>query len=134
MFDTKKINETLMAAKKEKWPYPRTFEALKKLDVESYEVLFENYTSTYKSALGQTWSEPPPEGFTPLSPHGVCNSVQAKKALLRHQQGETTFVTFLSDMAEAGIIGYHVSMAARTVTYFGKDPKDCFEEQVPYII
>lgn len=50
------------------------------------------------------------------------------KALRRDQAGEGTFPEFLSSSWQAGVVGYEVDFAKRTVNYYGAHGESYLEE------
>lgn len=130
MSDTYFIANILKRAKTEHQPYPKTFEYLKEAGVQTCEVSLAPYRAIYNGAFGQ-WEEPAPEGLTFFVISEIFDKKGAVKALERHQQKETTYVEFLSDMAAAGVTCYSVDMAHRQVTYYGRDSRNYYREEVP---
>ena len=124
------IESTLKGAKKAEWSYPRLFEALKQAGVSSYEVFLESYDAIYQGNF-ESWKEPAPEGFKPLIIAKVFNKEAVLKALKERQNNLTSFVTFLEDMAKAGVKHYQVDMAQAKVTYYGENDQDYYSEFVP---
>ena len=61
----KRVEEIFTKSKQEKWPYPKIFDALKDAGVEYYETEVATHGIIYHG-LGDSISEPPPLGFTPL--------------------------------------------------------------------
>ncbi|HJZ22965.1 MAG TPA: DUF1398 family protein [Candidatus Babeliales bacterium] len=126
------LDELLIQAKKEQWPYSKTFEALKKAGVTSYEVKLADYDATFYGDFG-TLKEPKPEGFYTLTISTKFNKQAFIDALKRHMKKETSYVEWLGKSAAAGIARYVVSMADRTVTYYGINADDFHVEHVPQV-
>ena len=74
-------------------------------------------------------SEPPVFAHINVSPQ--FSSTAAKKSLLIHQQGETTYEEWVHEMASAGVSSYLVNMKDRTVTYFNQNKTESIVELVP---
>jgi uncharacterized protein YbcV (DUF1398 family) len=130
MLDEKQVLDIAERGKAESWSYPKVFRELKKAGVQSHEVWVENFKSIYKSG-SQTCLEPLPEGFHTLKTSNDFNEVDFLEALSRRQNHETTYVKFLSDIAEAGVSSYIVDMEAQTVTYRDQDEKNCYIQNIP---
>lgn len=132
MTQSHKLQTLLTQAKKEQWPYPKTFQALKDAGVTSYKVTFAAYDATYYGSFG-TWKEPAPEGVTPQTISPTFDKSAFVDALKRHMRKETTYAQWLAQSAAAGVDHYVVSMPERTVTYYGINPDEFHVEHVPQI-
>jgi len=128
-----KITQILTKARAQKWPDPKTFQALKGLGVESYVVsLFEGYEAIYQGSFG-VWIDTvsvdyPSQGFDideVFYPFGV------QVAIMKHTQKKTNYLEFLEDIAASGVASYAVDMQAATVTYFNIDRAESYQEIVP---
>ena len=131
MNEIKNIENLLKEAKENKWPYPKTFEALRDFGVKDYEVHIEDgYDSTYSGTFG-TWKEGAPKGYIPTAVAENASQEKFIYAIKKHQRGETNFVELLAEIALAGISYYKVDIAARTVSYFDKASNIIHQEVVP---
>lgn len=125
-----KVAEISRISKSEKWPYPKTFNALKDAGVESYKTQVTNYELTY-SGGGSKWIEPS------ISDHEgipVANSFSASKvvkAIQKHTLEKTSYDCFLLDIAAAGVVFYIVDMEKREIRYQGTNPGESHIEKVP---
>lgn len=127
----KKIAAIIMEAKTNRWPYPKTFEALKEAGVKLYRVKFsEKYQTEYQGDFG-SWTEKPPVGYHPIKVAPRFSGEGIKAAIIRHMKEHTSFVEFLEDIAASGASHYEVDMAKRTVTYFNLDSSQYQQEHVP---
>lgn len=126
------IEKILKQGKENKWPYPKTFQLLKDAGVTTYEVWLANYDNSYKGTFGE-WKETPPKGYQPLIVSEVFCQDSIADAICRHQQGETTFVEVMKELALAGVSHYRVDMGQRTVTYFDRNEKNQHQERVPQV-
>lgn len=129
MFDLHKIQQICKLSKEEKWPYPKTFEALKAAGVQSYEVQLNPYTIVYKGE-SQQWKEPTPaiESFkisSKFNKNGIVETLNI------HRIKKTTYLEFLKGIAAAGVSHYIVDMNQRHVAYHGYHLNDCYVEGVP---
>ena len=126
-----KVEEILKESKGNKWPYPKTFNALKEAGVEYYVVHFSNeFNATYYGTFG-TYQEAVPEGYKPELIAKEFSSESVKKSLIEHMQGKTTYTEFLIDLGKSGASHYKVVMEDRTVTYFNDAEDASHEERVP---
>ena len=130
MFDEKRIAQIVRDAAAEKWPYPKTFYALKEAGVSSYEVWIEDFRSVFKSA-SQEWEGPIPIGFQPSEAASDFSQAAVQNALKSHQRGETTYVEFLKKMTTAGVVSYKVDMPSCSLIYRGRNDADFYTENVP---
>jgi len=126
------LDTLLIQAKKEQWPYPKIFEALKNAGVVSYEVKIADCDATYHGNFG-IWKEPMSEGFRALTISPKFNKQAFIDALRRHMKKETSYVEWLGQSAAAGVARYVVNMADRTVTYYGINADDFHVEHVPQL-
>ncbi|MGE4350099.1 MAG: DUF1398 family protein [Candidatus Berkiella sp.] len=125
------IQEILTQAKNEKWPYPKTFNALKKMGTESYKVSFINsYKANYVGTFG-TIQESAPAEYHAMHASEFFNGSAIKTAIVEHGQGKTSYIEFLEEIAAQGVSHYIVDMFNRTVTYFNKDESHAHVEAVP---
>ncbi|MBP9743574.1 MAG: DUF1398 family protein [Burkholderiales bacterium] len=127
-----KIIDIMARAKKEHWAFPKTFNMLKNAGVSSYSVSWLNGYSTYIMALSdESLTESDPEWFTQPNINPIYSETDAKYALRIHQEGKTTFLQWIHDMANAGVTNYIVNMEDRTVIYYNREQTKSFIESVP---
>lgn len=120
-FDREKIEEILKLSRAEKWPFPRTFGALKEAGVEYYEVRITRPEIVYFGE-GKSFSEVTKREF----------DVDAiKQALETHRRERSHYEDFLKNIALAGVTHYRVNMSKREVTYCGENPKEEYAEKIP---
>lgn len=124
------IDNILKEAKQNTWPYPKTFEELKKSGVKLYTVNLDNYKAVYTGTFG-VWNEPIPDGVEKYTISGSFSKEGIRDAIIRHAQKETTFAEFLNDIANCGVSHYKVDMDKRLVTYYSKDESNKYAEEVP---
>lgn len=125
------IEKILTESKTNKWPYPKTFEALKNASVDSYSVSFGNgFQAIYRGGFGSL-QEKEPAGYHPVKVAKDFESKNIKNAIIKHVQQQTPFVEFLEDIASFGVSHYVVDMKLRTVTYFNPDESQSHVENVP---
>jgi uncharacterized protein YbcV (DUF1398 family) len=124
----KRVEEIFTESKQEKWPYPKIFDALKDAGVEYYETEVATHGIIYHGA-GDSISEPPPLGFTPLKVNAHFDAAGVKLAIERNKT-KPDYMVFLQEIASAGVVRYRVDMDARTVSYLG-DAGQAYVEPVP---
>lgn len=127
----KNIEQIVNQAKKDQWPYPKTFDALKEAGVVSYAVHFSQvYKAEYKGTFG-SWFESAPEGYHPISVSSEFSGEGVKTAIIRHMEKKTSYVECIQELGRAGVSHYLVDMNARTVTYFNPSESESQVENVP---
>jgi len=127
--DSERVREISERSKRERWPFPRTFEALKDAGVESYRFDVSTCETVFKGNQGAPVPEPlAGADRVDISPVLVAAAVSA--AIKRHMMEKTPFLEFRADAAHAGVQAWEVDMRARTCTYFGRDDNR-HVEQVP---
>jgi len=124
------LSTIIYVSKKDKWPYPKKFQALVDAGVTSYEVKIDRHQAEYRGSFG-TWLEPTPEGLSDLTINTEFDKNAFINGLKDHMAGKTTYVEWLAETARAGVARYVVNMADRTVTYYGINSNDFHVEHVP---
>lgn len=130
VFDAKKIEDLLAVAAREKWTYPRVFDALKDAGVTHYETVTTQHAITYYG-LENMWDAPVPKEWKPLSVGDTLNKAALSVALKRVQRGQTNYTTFLKEIVAAGCAHYRVDMTARNVTYMSHSGDQVVEPVPP---
>lgn len=131
MLNNKKIFEVAKVAKLEKWPFPKTVDALKGLGVHSYDVDFLEKSITYRGKVGTVKESDVSDLAGLFISHHTFNGDALKKALIHHQMEKTSYGEILKEMISAGVERYTVDMLKRTCTYYGKQKGESLTEQVP---
>jgi len=130
MFDKTKIQEIARVSKTERWPFPKTFDALKNAGVDYYDVDIATHQITYHGS-GKSFSEPAPTGSPILQVSERFDKQAVQQVIQKHQKEKTSYQDFLEGIAQAGVRSYRVDMSKRTVAYRGSSPKEEHVEQVP---
>ncbi|MEQ1665169.1 MAG: DUF1398 family protein [Bdellovibrionales bacterium] len=125
-----KVAEISRISKSEKWPYPKTFNALKDAGVESYKTQVSNHELTY-SGGGNSWIEKTESDQAILSVACTFSGTEVKKVIQKHAAEKTSYISFLQGIAAAGVVCYIVDMAKRKISYQGANPGECHIENVP---
>jgi len=131
MFDKTKIQEITKVSKAERWPFPKTFDALKNAEVDYYDVDLAAQQITYYGG-GKSFSEPAPTG-QPLQISNRFDKQAVQQVIQTHQKEKTSYQDFLKGIAQAGVKSYRVDMSKRTVAYRGSNPNEEHVEQVPQL-
>jgi uncharacterized protein YbcV (DUF1398 family) len=124
----KRVEEIFTKSKQEKWPYPKIFDALKDAGVEHYETEVATHGIAYHGS-GDSISEPPPPGFSPLKVSAHFDAAGVKLAIEQNKT-EPDYLAFLQEIARAGVVRYRVDMSARAVSYLG-GAGQAYAEPVP---
>jgi hypothetical protein len=74
------------------------------------------------------------EGFSQPKIANEFSAIGAKKALITHQQGKTTYIQWMHEMAAFGVANYIVDMHTRNVTYYNCDKTQSIVEPVPEFV
>lgn len=114
-----------------KWPYPKTFDALKEAGVWSYYVEFEDRYHVVFEGESDDVVQTGLEGFQPLKAATMFSEQGVKQAIQDHMAGKTNYLELLSDLSQAGVSHYTVDMDARTIFYYNPDESQFVCEQVP---
>ncbi len=111
--------------------FPQYMQDIIDLGVTSFETfVFDNHTD-YKGKNEFSISS---EGFdNHLFIADDCRVEQFKSDLKAHQQGQTDYMTFLSDCAKSGIEKWVVLMDRMTCTYFDKKGEAVVVEKIPTV-
>jgi uncharacterized protein YbcV (DUF1398 family) len=128
--DQRKIEEISKQSKAERWPFPRTFDALKEAGVEYYEVSTATHQITYHGG-GMSFSEEAPSDFRSLPVAEKFSTIIIKQVIEKHSRGKTHYEEFLQGIAVAGVKFYRVDMLQRTVIYFGSHAGEEYAEKIP---
>lgn len=125
------LKQLLQQSKENKWPYPKTFEALKAAGVRFYTVNFAGYyAATYSGSFG-TYEERGLEGYTPLTASNSFSITGLNQAVIHHTVNQTHYLDFLKEAAASGSTHYVVDLEKRTVTYYNTDESSSYQELVP---
>ena len=128
MFDRDAIKEILQKSDAESWPYPKIFDSLKAAGVEYYETSVSTHEIVYHGS-GESWTQPPPEGFGTIEASPAFDAEGIKEAILKTRRKEINYTEFLRGIAAAGCTHYRVDMNTREIAYMGHDEQ--YVEKVP---
>lgn len=124
------VKQISKMSKIERWPYPRTFQALLDAGVVSYRTEVADNFTTY---IGQdSQYEDLNSAMTEKSEIAVTfDGNEVQRGLKHHQQHLTPYADFLKDMAKAGVQYYIVDMANRMIIYTSGRPDESYSEPIP---
>ncbi len=129
MFNPQKIKEISKVSKAEKWPFPKTLNALRDAGVKDYTVEFSSGTVTYH-ASGEKMIESDVAALKNLPPSGSSFNLKGLVNAIRiHQVQQTPYSEVVKEMVRAGVVRYRVDIIARTCTYFGTNPNEEYVEK-----
>lgn len=125
------IQDILAQSKKEHWPYPKTFNALRDAGVSFYQVIFsEPFEAFYEGSFGRFEEQALPDYSAPhINP--VFSAVGIQESIKKHLREKTSYLSWLNEAASQGAASYTVNMSNRTVTYFNLDKTKEYIEHVP---
>jgi uncharacterized protein YbcV (DUF1398 family) len=118
-------------SKRDRWPFPKTFEALKEAGVASYRFDVATGETKLLGNQGESLAEPL-AGSEPVEIAPALNGAAVVAAIKRHMLERTPFLDFRREAAFAGVAHWEVDMRERTCTYFGRDG-GTHVEQVPAV-
>ena len=107
-------------SKRERWPFPRTLEALKEAGVASYRFDVATCETVFLGSQGESFAEPL-TGAESVEIAPTLNPAAVTAAIKHHMMERTPFLDFRREVAFAGVATWEVDMLARTCTYFGRD-------------
>lgn len=126
-----KIKSILRDSTINRWPYPKTFEALKAEGLQNYEVHFADYYKAQFNGTTTSFTEDALDGYTTIKSSEHFNSDGIKKAIIKHVIEKTSYLEFLQDAAANGATHYRVDIGERSVTYLNADESASYVEYVP---
>ena len=109
--------------------FPAYIREIKQLGVTHYNSYVEDGHIDYFGDNDQQVTMP--AKYDRLSIADQCNIEAFKANLAAHQQGKTSFLTFCSDCANAGVERWSVDMAKMTCTYYDKAGNIVLVEKIP---
>ncbi len=125
MSDLTTLISTVFTSKKEQWSFPQKFQALVEIGVTSYTVTIDTYNTKYEGNFG-IWLDPAPSDFKRLIIAHTFNEKALREALKSRRADEITYLEWLRLIAQAGVASYKVTMATKTVTYYGIDTRNSY--------
>jgi uncharacterized protein YbcV (DUF1398 family) len=130
MLKVEEVERISSVSKLEKWPYPKTFQALLDAGVTSYRTSIATNDTVF-SGGGQQFEEANAASTSGLKIAEQFQAEAVKRGLEHHQQNRTPFTEFLQDMAAAGVQYYEVDMTSRIITYTSGRADESYAEAVP---
>ena len=109
--------------------FPRFVIDLKSLGITHYEnFVIDGHTKYYG---WNNFSVEDKAKYEPFNVSDESSAVNLKHAITIHQQGQTDYLTFCRQAAEAGVEKWTTHMIEMTVTYFDKQEKILVSEPIP---
>jgi uncharacterized protein YbcV (DUF1398 family) len=127
--NNQRVTEISEQSKREKWPFPTTFDMLKAAGIESCRFDVSTGGTLFIGADGTSFMESMP-GAPRLGIAPAFKAAEVAAALRRHQKARTGFLEFRGEAALAGVRFWNVDMKARTRTFVGMDG-GVFVENIP---
>jgi len=109
--------------------FPSYIKDIKELGVTHYEAYVSDGHIDYHGANEHTAKVP--AKYDPLVIAHASKDEEFKAELLAHQQGKTSFLTFIQMCATFGIEKWTISMEKMTCTYYNKAGNEVLVEQIP---
>lgn len=118
--------------------FPHYIKDLIVLGVQKYDIFVHDGHGEYASSDGDTLVSPSdlPAGRQEYDTLTVADTSDAEwftERLRAHQQGQTDYMTFCQDSANAGVEKWTVDTTAMTCTYYDTAGKMILEEEIPTI-
>ncbi len=109
--------------------FPNYVKDLKALGVIAYDNYVANGhtdyygTNNFKTVSGVKYAE--------MEVSDMASITKLKHSLVIHQQGQTDYLTFCKQAAEAGVEKWKVDILQMTCTYYDKTGKTILREEIP---
>ena len=109
--------------------FPGYVQELKTLGILFYNNYVSDGHTEYYGSNDFTVSSPPKYPVMEISNAGANKKLE--HALAIHQGGQTDYLTFCGQAAEAGVEKWTVNMLQMTCTYYGKSGNEMLVEEIP---
>lgn len=109
--------------------FPRFVQDLKRIGVTHYDTYVANGRTTYYGANNFAADDKPK--YALLTVNTSSSSDKLKHSIAIHQQGQTDYLTFCHQAADAGVEKWTTHMLAMTVTYLDKQGNVLIAEPIP---
>lgn len=110
--------------------FPAYIKEIKALGVTHYEAYVADGHIDYHG--GDLYTAKIPQKYETLTIADVPRNEEFKAALAAHQQGKTSFLTFIKMCAVYGIEKWAISMDKMICTYYDKAGNEILVEQIPH--
>lgn len=128
MFTTDQIKEAHSKVKSGK-DFPAYIQDLKQLGVVAYEHYISDASIIYSGA--DKFEVTAAAKYAPLKIAEISDAGKLKQALKIHQNGETDYLTFCKQSAEAGVEKWIVDIEKMTCIYYDQSGKEMILETIP---
>jgi 2,3-bisphosphoglycerate-independent phosphoglycerate mutase len=109
--------------------FPQLVSDLKVLGIRIFETHVATGETIYYDFENNQVITPPL--FEPLKISAVCHIAKFREILRFHQEGNSNFITFCHEVAEAGINKWLVDVNKRNCIYFDRNGTLIHEEEIP---
>jgi len=112
--------------------FPQFIKEIKEMGVVRNDVYVSNGLSVYFNIDDHSVQASPDE-YPTFVINDESSVDKLKHALQVHQKGETDFITFCKQAADAGVEKWVVDLSEMTCTYLNTEQKELIKEQIPSI-
>lgn len=109
--------------------FPQYIRDLEALGVSRYDMLVEDGLIIYRGP-GEFTLQAGPK-YKPQAVADTASAGQLQAALTIHQQGQTNYLTFCTQAAEAGVARWTTDVIRKEVAYFDKQGNTVLSEPIP---
>jgi uncharacterized protein YbcV (DUF1398 family) len=109
--------------------FPSYIKEIKAFGVTGYDAYVTDGHIDYHGANGHTSKVP--AKYEKLTIAQIAKPQEFKAGLVAHQEGKTTFMTFIKLYATVGIARWKVCMDKMTCAYYDKEGQEILVEEIP---
>lgn len=109
--------------------FPSYIREIKALGVTHYEAYVTDGHIDYHG--GQNYTAKVPAQYEPITIADTAKNKEFKAELVKHQQGKTDFLTFITMSAKFGVEKWTIAMDKMTCTYYDKAGNEILVENIP---
>ena len=109
--------------------FPRYVQEIKKLGLISYEYLVSDGTTVYYGENG--YEVVSDARYAPLAIASISSASALRHTITIHQQGQTDFLTFCGQAADAGVEKWVIDTRKMMCTYYDLEGNEMVAEPIP---
>lgn len=109
--------------------FPQYVQDIKKLGLDYYDFMVADGHSQYVSTTGETLASEPK--YAPLTVANQPNVEALRHTIKIHQQGQTDFMTFCQQAADAGVKLWRTDATNLQVIYLDTNDNEMINEPIP---
>jgi uncharacterized protein YbcV (DUF1398 family) len=109
--------------------FPRYIQDIKKLGLVTYEYLVEDGTTVYHGE--NSYEVRSASRYSPLIITDTSSAATLRHTISIHQQGQTDFMTFCHQAADAGVEKWVIDTKKMLCTYYDKQGNNMVAEPIP---